>query len=297
MDTKDCALILKVIARGSITGGGRDLGLSPATASARIAALEDRLGLRLLDRTTRQVTPTEAGRRFAERAQVITREVDALEADLARESDSPTGELKISSNIFFGRKHVLPRLRDFMDLYPDVSLNFDFSDRSVDVIGEGFDLAIRIGPLTASNLIAVKLAENHRVLCASPDYIARFGAPHHPRDLAAHRCLVQDYLSVWSFDGPDGRHSLKPESVIRHSTGEISRDAAIYGLGLALKTTTDIHQELADGRLVAVMTDYEVANAGAIWALHPSNRLVPPKLRVFLDFLKAQFRGAPYWRA
>ncbi|MEM6461312.1 MAG: LysR substrate-binding domain-containing protein [Pseudomonadota bacterium] len=295
MRVEDLRFFVRVAGLGNLSQAGREFGLSPSAASARLAALEKTAGTQLLARTTRSISLTEAGRVLLIHAQNALNEIDIAFDTLDASLENPRGRLHISSNTFFGRKHILPYLNEFMGLYPDIRIEMSLSDRLVDIIGEGFDLAIRAAPLADSSLMARKLGGHRRVLCASPDYIARHGAPQSPSDLCNHACICIASIPVWYFDGPKGEISHTVNPVITGDSGDYAYDAALCGLGLSIKSTAHVWEDLRDGRLVAVMKDYPVVRVGDIWAVYPKSHSTPPKVSVLIDFLLSKYGRPAYW--
>lgn len=296
MRLDDLKFFKRVAEVGSLSAAGREFGLSPSAASSRLSNLEKELGTQLVARTTRRTGLTEAGQVFLRHASAAVEELAQARRLIDAAEDTPRGTLKISSNIFFGRKHLLPYLAEYRQLYPEVRLEVDMTDRMVDMVEEGYDLAIRGGVLPDSSLLARKLGGNPRVLCASPDYLARRGAPQTPEDLRNHDCIGFDPMPVWYFNGPEGEltHPLE-DPVISGDSGDFAYDAALYGLGLTVKSIAHVWEDLRDGRLVEVMTDYPIARTGNIYAVYPPARFIPPKITSFIDFLISKYGRPPYW--
>jgi len=284
----------RVVTTGSMSAAGRELGLSPPVVSKRIKRLEDRLGARLLQRTTRQVALTETGRGFYERVVAILANVDEAEAWVSRRSAVARGLLKVSAPTSFGRLHIAPHMRDFLSRYPGITLELSLSDAFVDVISEGFDVAIRIADLADTSLVAKRLAPNHRLLCATPEYLANKGAPQTLEELARHTLLLHG-TDHWRLEGPEGGVSVRVESAIRTNSSEVIREAVLAGIGIALRSTWDIGAELQSGRLLPVMPDYRASSRVAVHAVYPSRRHLAHKVRVFIDFLAAIYGPVPYW--
>ncbi|MCX2723202.1 LysR family transcriptional regulator [Roseibium salinum] len=296
MRLDDLKFFKRVAELGSLSAAGREFGLSPSAASSRLSNLEKELGTQLVARTTRRTGLTEAGQVFLNHAAAAVGELEQAKALIDAAEDTPRGLLRISSNVFFGRKHILPYLAEYRQLYPDVRLEVDMTDRLVDLVAEGYDMAIRGAPLPDSSLIARKLGGNPRVLCASPVYLARKGTPHRPEDLRNHDCIGFDPMPVWYFNGPDGEiaHHIE-DPVISGDSGDFAYDAAIHGLGLTVKSVAHVWEDLRDGRLVAVLEDYPIARTGNIYAVYPPARFIPPKITTFVDFLLSKYGRPPYW--
>ncbi|WP_419910267.1 LysR family transcriptional regulator [Hoeflea sp.] len=291
----DLRFFVRVAELGSLSEAGREFGLSPSAASARLATLERAAGAQLMARTTRQLSLTEPGRLLLSHGRTALNELDTAFDLLDASASKPRGELRITSNTFFGRKHILPYLNEFMELYPDIRIEMSFTDRIVDIVGEGFDLAIRGAPLPDSSLMARKLGGNRRVLCASPDYIQKRGVPSTPADLAHHACIGLSLLPVWYFDGPKGEIACTITPAITGDSGDFAYDAALCGLGLSIKSVAHVWEDLREGRLVSVMEDYPVARTGNFWAVYPPATTTPPKIAVLIEFLLSKYGKPPYW--
>ncbi|VVE34567.1 LysR family transcriptional regulator [Pandoraea fibrosis] len=295
LDLDTVALFVRVAALENVSAAGRERGLSPATASTRLVQLEAALGTRLLHRTTRRVALTQEGEVFLVQAQaLLAAEAQAL-ASVGQGQAAPQGRLRVSCSSSFGRQHVSPALPAFLERYPGISLDFRLTDRVVDLIEEGVDLAIRVGALRDSTLVARKLATNRRTLCASPAYLAARGAPKHPGDLAQHDCLILGEQRDWRFVTPGGTLNVRVSGRLASDNGEVLRDAVLAGLGIALKSTWDIGAHLRRGELVPVLPAYPLAEEVAIWAVYPSRVFVPPKTHALIEFLQARFGPTPYW--
>lgn len=291
----DLEIFARVVAAGSMSAAGRELGLSPAVVSKRLRRLEDRLGTRLLQRTTRQIALTEAGQGFYERVVAILAGVEEAEAFVSRRSAHARGTLKISAPTSFGRMHLAPHLVPFMKANADLSVNMLLSDDLVDIVGEGFDVAIRIAELADSSLVARKLAPVRRVLCATPDYIKQNGMPQTLPDLEGHNCLTHQTSDTWRLEGPQGGVNVRPSGNLMTNSSEVVREAVLAGLGIALRSSWDIGNDLAAGRLVQVLPEYGVSNNTAIYAIYPSRQFLPVKVRLFIDYFADLFGPVPYW--
>ena len=291
----DLEIFARVVAAGSMSAAGRELGLSPAVVSKRLRRLEDRLGTRLLQRTTRQIALTEAGQGFYERVVAILAGVEEAEAFVSRRSALARGTLKVSAPTSFGRMHIAPHLVPFMRANPDLAVNMLLSDDLVDIVGEGFDVAIRIAELADSSLVARKLAPVRRVLCASADYLAERGVPQTLDDLAGHNCLTHQTSDTWRLDGPDGPVTVRPQGNLATNSSEVIREGVLAGLGIALRSTWDVGGELSSGRLVQVLGDHEGSTNIGIYAIYPSRQFLPVKVRLFIDYFAELFGSVPYW--
>ncbi|WP_099866206.1 LysR family transcriptional regulator [Pararhizobium haloflavum] len=291
----DLEIFARVVAAGSMSSAGRELGLSPAVVSKRLRRLEDRLGTRLLQRTTRQISLTEAGHGFYERVIAILAGIEEAEAFVSRRSALARGTLKVSAPTSFGRMHIAPHINRFMLANPDLAINLVLSDDFVDIVGDGYDVALRIAELSDSSLVARKLAPVKRILCASPLYIARCGLPSTIADLDAHLCIPSHNSEPWRLDGTDGPLVYRPSGPLLTNSSEVVRECVIGGVGIALRSTWDIGEELAAGKLVRVLPQFEGSRNVAVHAVYASRRFLPAKIRVFIDFLADLFGPTPYW--
>lgn len=294
------AVFVRVVEEESFSAAARLLGLSKSSVSKQVAALEDRLGARLLNRTTRRLALTDAGTAFFERAVRILADAEEAEAAVSRLSTAPRGVLRVNAPVSFGVQHLGPLLPAFMDANPELSVDLGLNDRFVDLVEEGFDVAVRIGRLPDSSLIARRLAPVRRLLVASPDYVAAHGAPQRPEDLRDHACLLYSYLlrgDTWPLTGPDGRTvEVLVTGRLRANNGDVLRSALLGGMGVAYTPSFLVGADLAEGRLVRVLPQWEDTTA-AVYAVHPHARLLAPKVRAFVDFLADRFAGAPAWDA
>ena len=283
-----------VVTSGSMSGAARELNISPPVVSKRIKNLENRLGTRLLHRTTRQVALTEAGKGFYERVVAILASVDEAEAWVSRRAAVARGVLRVSAPTTFGRLHIAPHLVDFLRTYPEIVIDLSLSDTFVDIVGEGFDVAIRIADLADTSLIAKRLAPNNRLLCAAPSYLAEHGEPKTLADLSGHKLLIHN-ADQWRLYGGDGPHTIKVDSAVRTNSSEVIREAVLAGLGIALRSTWDVGPEIKEGRLKVVLPAYSASNRVAVHAVYPSRRHLAHKVRVFIDLLAERFGPVPYW--
>lgn len=296
MRLDDLKFFQRVAELGSLSAAGREFGLSPSAASSRLSTLEKEIGSQLVARTTRRTGLTEAGQVFLRHSANALEEMDRARALIDAAEDAPRGTLKMSANVFFGRKHILPYLAEFRQLYPDLRLEVDMSDQMVDLVADGYDMGIRGAQLPNSSLVARKLGGNARVLCASPDYIARKGTPKTPEDLRNHDCIRLDSMPVWYFQGPEGEIVYPLEDpVISGDNGDFAYDAALFGLGLTVKSIAHVWEDLRDGRLVEVMSNFPIARTGNIYAVYPPARFIPPKVTVLVDFLISKYGRPAYW--
>jgi DNA-binding transcriptional LysR family regulator len=295
----EMSVFSRVVAGGSLSAAARELGLSTAMVSRRLAALEARLGVRLLNRTTRSLRLTDEGASYYDTCSRLLAEIDEAEAAVSAGRVEPQGALKVAIPASFGNRHIAPLVPRFAERYPKVQLALSLSDRTINVVEEGFDLAIRIAHLEDSSLAARKLAPNRRVVCASPEYLKRHGTPHTPQDLAAHNCLTStDFAMSWDYTAPDGAPgSVRVSGRYACDNWEVLGEWALAGLGVALKSTWDVRQHLENGSLVPLCPGYTFGTDVAIYAVYPHRRFLPAKTRVFIEFLAQSFGPEPYWDA
>ncbi len=288
MDTIDAMRVfVAVVERNGFSAAADALDLSTAAVTRQIAALEKRLSARLLNRTTRRVSPTSIGAMYYQRCVQLLAEFDALEASVGAQALQPSGRLRINAPVSYGIARLAQLLPGYSALYPQVELDLQLSDRLVDMVEEGFDLAIRITRQPAPSLIARRLAQARILLCAAPAYLARRGQPASPEALAEHDCLSYTYLAggeTWSLQGPQGETSVALQPRMRANNGEVLREAAIAGMGIISQPDFIVDQALADGRLVPVLPGWEAAPIG-IHAVYTSRSHLAPKVRSFIDYL------------
>ncbi|MFE1598527.1 LysR family transcriptional regulator [Methylobacterium sp. ID0610] len=282
----------RVATLGSFSAAGRALGLSPTGVTKHVAALEERLGTRLLHRSTRRLTLTEAGRGYLEACERILAEIDEAESAAGAEAEEPRGTLRLNVPLSFGVREIAPALTDFAAAHPGLRIDLGLNDRTVDLIEEGWDLAVRIGHLRESSLVARFLAPCRVRLCAAPAYLAAQGTPRRPEDLAGHNCLGYTLASAegWRFGG----RAYPVSGNLRASNGDALLAAAIAGQGLIYQPTFIVSEALRDGRLVALDLGGEPAVL-PIHALMPPGRRQPAKVRACVAFLAERFGGEPAW--
>lgn len=290
------AVFAKVVEQQGFSAAARALGMSKSAVSKQVAALEDRLGARLLNRTTRRLSLTDAGTAFYERCARVLAEAEEAERAVGSLQAEPRGLLKINAPMSFGVLHLAPAIPEFMERHPAVTVDITLNDRIVDLIDEGYDLAVRIARLPDSSLVARRLAPGTRVFCASPDYLERHGTPSHPRDLAEHNCMIYSYMPLeeWRYRGPDGEGSVRVRGSLRANNGEVLRAALLAGLGIAPMPTFIVGPDLRTGRLRTVLDAYR-DDASSVYAVYPHARYLSAKVRLFVDFLRQRFGGRPYW--
>jgi len=293
---QEITIFSRIVGTGSLSAAARDLGMSPALVSRRLASLEARLGVRLVNRTTRSLHLTDEGAAYYETCTRVLAEIEEADAAVSAGRAEPRGVLRVALPASFGHQHVAPLVPKFAERYPDVQLALSLSDRTVNVVEEGFDLAVRIADLADSSLPARTLAPNRRVVCASPAYLRRHGTPRTPEDLAQHNCLATDFTMNWDYRGPDGKPgSVRVTGRYACDNWEVLREWAVAGLGVALKSTWDVRRHLEDGSLVSLLPGYTFATDVAIYAVYPHRRHLPAKTRAFIEFLAESFGPEPYW--
>jgi DNA-binding transcriptional LysR family regulator len=291
----DLDIFARVARTGNMSQAGREMNLSPAVVSKRISLLEERLGARLFQRTTRQLTLTETGEGYFKRVVDVLSLIEEAEDFVSRRNTKPRGLLKVTAPTSFSRLHLAPALPDFVSRYPEIELDFHLTDNFVDIIREGFDVAIRIGELEDSSLVAKKLAPESRVICASPRYLEQNGVPKSLDDLELHNCISAGAQEFWRLDGPDGSHQLRLKGNIRSNSAEFVREALLSGLGIGLRSTWDVGPEIASGRLQVVLPQYRGSTSLAIYAVYPCRDYMPEKVNVFIQFLTQLYGEEPYW--
>ena len=293
---KQISAFVNVASRGSLSAAARIEGVTPAIIGRRLDALEERLGAKLLLRTTRRISLTFEGAAFLEDCQRILRELADAEGAVSLGGIRPGGHLKVSAPAGFGRRHVSPLLMDFMAENPDVTVRLELSDRLVDLVEENVDCAIRIGDLADSSLISIRLGEMRRVVVASPDYVARFGVPSAPTFLAEHNCLSLRQQRGWTLRVDSEVRLVKVSGGFECNDGAVLHDWAIAGKGLAWRSLWEVGADIKAGRLVTVLDEFAAPPVG-IHAVVPQRRHLPLRVRLFIDLLKARWRDSDYWTA
>jgi DNA-binding transcriptional LysR family regulator len=286
----------KVVALGGYAAAARQLGRTRSAISKAVMALERQLGVRLLDRTTRKVRPTEAGLAYYERSTAVLAAIAETEIQIAGLHEAPAGVLRINGPMSFGTAYLAGAVADFLSRYPDLKVELLLNDRFIDPLEEGVDVTVRIGELADSSLVARRLAATRRLLLASPDYLARHGAPQEPDDLILHRCLVYGHVAArqrWQLTRDGAKISVPVASALCANNGEVLREAACKGLGIALLPTVIAGDAIKAGRLVVVLDAYSPPPL-PIHALYAANRFLAAKTRLFIDFLAARFADAPW---
>ena len=293
---KQIEAFASVATRGSLSAAARLEGVTPAIIGRRIDALEGRLGVRLLLRTTRKLTLTFEGQAFLEDCQKLLNDLANAEAAVSLGGVKASGYLKVSAPAGFGRQHVAPLVGNFMQANPEVRVNLNLSDRLVDLINENIDCAIRIGEMTDSSLISVRLGEMRRMVVASPAYLVAHGVPHLPADLARHNCLSLGQQRGWLFRNPDNGEvqTLKVGGSFECNDGAVLHEWALAGRGLAWRSLWEVGLDLKEGRLTSVLDAWQVPPMG-IYAVFPQRRHLPLRVRLFIDLLKENYSSLSYW--
>ncbi|WP_419905156.1 LysR family transcriptional regulator [Kiloniella sp.] len=293
----DMAIFLRVIERGSFARAAEDLGLTPSAVSKAISRLEDRLGVRLLARTTRNLTLTTEGGIYLKHAKDIAAAIERAEAETASSSKTPSGPLRLTIAAALAKHQIAPLLPEFLERFPAIEVDLNITEQHVDIIKENYDIAIRPGALIDSNLIGTKLAEADRHICASPDYIARHGRPQTPIDLREHNCLTTSgfpTLSRWQFELKGEPFSIDVTGNIKCDNTDLLLDLALAGKGITRLLETVCGNALQSGTLEILLEQHHIAEPVPIWAITPPGRLSLPRVRVFVDFLKNKFQNRPW---
>lgn len=298
MDTIDgMRTFAAVVAEGSFSRAAERLDMSPQLASKYVGRLEARLGVRLLNRSTRQLSLTEAGRAYYDRVRQVLADIDDMENAVGDMSARARGTLRINAPMSFGQLHLARAIAAYQTEQPEVEVDLTLNDRVVDIISEGFDLAIRIGRLTESSLVARRLAPVRLVVCGSPEYFEHHGVPHTPGDLSRHECLRYAYSvdhDRWSFEHDGGTDTVRIKGGFAANNGDALRAAALAGRGIILQPTFIVGEDIRAGRLRAVLQDYSVA-ALDVHAVYSHRQYLSAKVRTFVDFLAGYFGSPPYW--
>lgn len=299
MDTDNLRLFVMAAERLNISAAGRELGLAPAVASARLAKLEQELGTELLRRTTRKVSLSLEGSDFLPYAREILAQAEAAKAVLGGSGAGPKGTLRFAAPSSFAQLHIMPLLPAFHAAYPDLTLDLRLSDTRFDAIEGSFDLALRSAPLTDSSLKGRKLADDTRILCASPGYLAAQGTPATPADLAGHRFIAWSNLEPRELINRAGdTAALDPAGMVCRAIvddGDAQREATVTGAGLSINSLWSVAHEIAAGRLVRVLPEWKMNDRSVLWLVYPRSNVLTPKTRIFMDFLIGNLGGQPDW--
>ncbi len=313
---KQLESFVAVATRGSLTAAAAAEGVAPAIMGRRLDALEERLGVKLMLRTTRRITLTHEGSAFLEDCQRVLVDVANAEASVSAGGVKASGHLRITAPAGFGRRHVAPLVPQFRALHPEVTVSLNLSDRVVDIAQEAYDCAVRVGDLADSSLVSLRLADNRRLCVAAPAYVQRHGTPQHPRELARFECLTlssdASQTRGWAFSVPVGEPAgkarttdaaepgrevlyLKPAGPLDCSDGQVLHDWCLAGLGIAWRSSWEVEAEVRAGRLVALLEDF-AAPPNGIFALFPQRKHLPLRVRLWLDFLRQQYGRAEFWQ-
>jgi DNA-binding transcriptional LysR family regulator len=287
-----------VATKGSLTAAAQTEGVAPAVMGRRIDALEERLGVKLLVRTTRRITLTHEGSAFLEDCQRLLVEFADAEASVSAGGVKASGHLRITTPAGFGRRHVAPLVPEFLAQHQDLSLSLNLSDRVVDLAGEGFDCAVRVGDLVDSSLVSMRLADNRRLCVATPAYLKRAGVPKHPSELARHQCLGlssdASQTRGWAFSVAGSLMHWRPSGRLDCSDGQVLHDWCLAGLGLAWRSVWEVQADIKAGRLQAVLEEF-AAPPNGIFAVVPQRKHLPLRVRLWIDFLKLHYGDPGYW--
>ena len=301
---KQLETFVSVASRGSLTAAGLAEGVAPAIMGRRLDALEERLGVKLLVRTTRRITLTHEGSAFLEDCQRLLADLANAEASVSAGGVKASGHLRITAPAGFGRRHVAPLVPRFRELHPEVTVSLNLSDRLVDLTGEAVDCAVRVGDMPDSSLVSVRLADNRRLCVATPAYLQRHGRPQQPQDLNRFDCLTlssdASQTRGWAFSLPKGEGTelvyLKAQGPLDCSDGQVLHDWCLRGLGIAWRSTWEVESEVAAGILVSVLDDF-AAPPNGIYAVFAHAKHLPLRVRLWIDFLKHHYGQAGYWQA
>jgi len=301
---KQLETFVSVATRGSLTAAARAESVAPAIIGRRLDALESRLGVKLLVRTTRRISLTHEGSAFLEDCQRLLTDLSNAEASVSAGGVKASGHLRITAPAGFGRRHVAPLVPRFRELHPEVTVSLNLSDRVVDVAGEGYDCAVRVGDLPDSSLVSVRLADNRRLCVAAPAYLQRRGTPEAPADLARHDCLTlssdASQTRGWAFSMPAAGgeereiHYLRPGGPMDCSDGQVLHEWCLAGQGIAWRSTWEVEADVAAGRLVRVLDDF-AAPPNGIYALFPQRKHLALRVRLWIDYLKHEYGRVEYW--
>lgn len=295
---KQMESFVSVATRGSLTAAANAEGVAPAIMGRRLDALEERLGVKLLVRTTRRITLTHEGSAFLEDCQRLLIDVANAEASVSAGGVKASGHLRITAPAGFGRRHVAPLVPRFRELHTDVTISLNLSDRVVDLAGEGFDCAVRVGDMPDSSLVSVRMADNRRLCVATPGYLKRHGTPQHPTDLAKFDCLTlssdASQTRGWAFLVAGDLVHLKPGGPLDCSDGQVLHDWCMEGYGIAWRSTWEVEAEIAEGKLVALLQDFNAPPNG-IYAVFPQRKHLPLRVRLWIDFLKHNYGQPEFW--
>ena len=296
---KQIESFVAVATKGSLTAAANAEGVAPAVIGRRIDALEARLGVKLMVRTTRRITLTHEGSAFLEDCQRLLTDWASAEASVSAGGVKASGYLRITSPAGFGRRHVAPLVPRFLALHPEVNVSLNLSDRVVDIVNESFDCAVRVGDLPDSSLVSVRLSDNRRLCVATPAYLKRAGTPQHPSELTRHECLTlssdASQTRGWAFNVDGEVIHLRPSGRLDCTDGQVLHDWCLAGLGIAWRSTWEVEHEVASGQLVSVLDEF-AAPPNGIYAVFPHAKHLALRVRLWIDFLKHSYGDPMYWR-
>ena len=291
------SVFVNVVREGGFSAAAKVLELAPSAVSKQVSRLEDRLNVRLLNRTTRQLSMTEEGETYFQRATAILADIEEAESLVADRHGSPRGMLRVTSSITFGRHQIVPLMPEFLNAFPDVRLQLSLSDNVVDLVQERFDVAIRVADLNDSSLVVRRLAVDRRVVCAAPSYLERYGTPQSPEALRDHNCLVImniPSMQDWEFIFGGTTRKIHVEGRLETNSGVAVHEAALDSIGIAQLPAYLVAPDLRAGRLVSFLED-RLAKGKTIYVVYPHTRHLSPKVRAFIDFLVAKLTPIPPW--
>jgi DNA-binding transcriptional LysR family regulator len=295
---KQIESFVAVATKGSLTAAAQAEGVAPAVIGRRIDALEERLGVKLLVRTTRRITLTHEGSAYLEDCQRLLIDLASAEASVSAGGVKASGHLRVTAPAGFGRRHVAPLVPGFIAAHPDVSLSLNLSDRVVDIVNEGFDCAVRVGEMPDSNLVSVRLADNRRLCVAAPAYLQRAGVPNAPAELSRHACLTlssdASQARGWTFSVDGEVTHLRPSGVLDCSDGQVLHEWCLGGLGIAWRSTWEVERDISSGRLVEVLPGF-AAPPNGIFAVFAQRKHLPLRVRLWIDYIKHSFGDPGYW--
>lgn len=287
-----------VAERGSFAAAARVEGVTPVVMGRRLNALESRLGVQLVHRSTRGLTLTDLGEQFLDQCTQLLRDFDAAESTISAGRQAVSGRLVVSAPASFGRQHVAPHIMAFKQRYPGLKLSFNFTDSLIDLVSEGYDMAIRVGEVVNPNYVAIKLYPNKRVICGTPDYFDRYGIPQEPEDLLDHNCLAFNLQGGqqggWTFMRDGRTFSVRVDGDLDCNDGELLYEWVKQGLGVGWRSTWEIQAELKKGTLITVLDDFVVPDYD-IYAVYPQQRYLPAKVRYFIDYIRRIYNRRGYW--
>lgn len=294
----DIAVFVQVVDSGSFTAAADRLAISKSVVSKYVTRLENQLGARLLNRTTRRLSLTEVGRVFYERSRKGLADIEDAQSEVSRMQSEPRGTLRLNTPMSFGILHVAPALPEFLKLYPDITVDMNLDDRKVDVIEEGFDISVRISELPDSSLVAKRLGSCRHAIVAAPEYLERCGTPRTPEELRDHNIIAYRYQEsalVWHLQTPDSKSTAVAVSgSLMMNNGLALRAALLEGVGIARTPTFVVGKDIREGRLIPILRDYKILEV-TIFLVYPQRRHLSPKVRAFVDFMAKRITETPYW--